>query len=342
MEPQEQTFNFKFAALPDAGLSLPPKRKRTKRLQRFYQSPFTFPVTRSISEERASISKAGSLSPAGSSDVTQGDYEINEEEDMAHCLMLLARSGHHSPDQERLQQPTEEEEAEEEEKKVLLKDGNDHERVIRSFSSKRFLEITGQYVFQCKTCDKVFPSFQALGGHRASHTKPKTMAPTTQYDNRRVMASTSSSDDNEEAMSLQLKSTGNSSSFIRTCNNGRNSNINNTKQAAKVHECSICGAEFSSGQALGGHMRRHRPLTMNSSAAATNLALTPESDQPSSWPRSNNKVLSLQLDLNLPVPEYGDIKEEAGFSINQAGGQELREGSGSLVFSFPVFGCLYF
>ncbi|XP_022755736.1 zinc finger protein ZAT12-like [Durio zibethinus] len=28
-------------------------------------------------------------------------------------------------------------------------------------------------VFACKTCNKVFSSFQALGGHRASHKKPR-------------------------------------------------------------------------------------------------------------------------------------------------------------------------
>jgi hypothetical protein len=30
--------------------------------------------------------------------------------------------------------------------------------------------------FVCKTCDRQFPSFQALGGHRASHKKPRIMA----------------------------------------------------------------------------------------------------------------------------------------------------------------------
>ena len=28
-------------------------------------------------------------------------------------------------------------------------------------------------VFVCKTCNRTFPSFQALGGHRASHKKPR-------------------------------------------------------------------------------------------------------------------------------------------------------------------------
>ncbi|KAK8926214.1 Zinc finger protein ZAT7 [Platanthera zijinensis] len=33
-------------------------------------------------------------------------------------------------------------------------------------------EIEGK-VFGCKTCSREFPSFQALGGHRASHKKPR-------------------------------------------------------------------------------------------------------------------------------------------------------------------------
>ncbi|KAG1365737.1 zinc finger protein ZAT11 [Cocos nucifera] len=31
-------------------------------------------------------------------------------------------------------------------------------------------------VFECKTCNRQFPSFQALGGHRASHKKPRVVA----------------------------------------------------------------------------------------------------------------------------------------------------------------------
>ncbi|KAM0941305.1 putative transcription factor C2H2 family [Dioscorea sansibarensis] len=35
---------------------------------------------------------------------------------------------------------------------------------------------TAGKLFECKTCNRRFTSFQALGGHRASHKKPKAMA----------------------------------------------------------------------------------------------------------------------------------------------------------------------
>ncbi|KAL8103039.1 zinc finger protein ZAT11-like [Apium graveolens] len=74
-------------------------------------------------------------------------------------------------------------------------------------------------VFECKTCNRQFTSFQALGGHRASHKKPRLMG----LDNL--------NDHAQEELS---------------------------PPKPKVHECSICGLEFAIGQALGGHMRRHR------------------------------------------------------------------------------------
>ncbi|XP_059628181.1 zinc finger protein ZAT12-like [Cornus florida] len=43
-------------------------------------------------------------------------------------------------------------------------------------NSNDFLEKAGDVpsrVFECKTCNRQFPSFQALGGHRASHKKPR-------------------------------------------------------------------------------------------------------------------------------------------------------------------------
>ncbi|KAI4300154.1 hypothetical protein L6164_033563 [Bauhinia variegata] len=87
-------------------------------------------------------------------------------------------------------------------------------------SQPRESKPTSDQVFECKTCNRKFSSFQALGGHRASHKKPKL----------------SGEDLKAVAKSLSL---GNK---------------------PKMHECSICGLEFSLGQALGGHMRKHRDI----------------------------------------------------------------------------------
>lgn len=50
---------------------------------------------------------------------------------------------------------------------MLLSQGRDFGTTISSSNS------ANHRVFECKTCNRQFPSFQALGGHRASHKKPK-------------------------------------------------------------------------------------------------------------------------------------------------------------------------
>ncbi|KAL0344673.1 UNVERIFIED_CONTAM: Zinc finger protein ZAT5 [Sesamum radiatum] len=182
----------------------------------------------------------------------------DEEEDMANCLMLLAK-------------------------------GRDQKQAAAVNRGP----AAAAEVYQCKTCNKSFPSFQALGGHRASHKKP--IKPITAVDEKKASSSrdhkreSSPSDgdhDDSTILSLQIPSRTPSSP---------------NKNKTRVHECSICGAEFTSGQALGGHMRRHRPLP-----AASNHGEPQEAKRPRNL---------LSLDLNLPAPEDHDHHRESKFSF---------------------------
>ncbi|KAE8716291.1 Zinc finger protein ZAT10 [Hibiscus syriacus] len=73
--------------------------------------------------------------------------------------------------------------------------------------------------FNCSVCNKAFPSYQALGGHKASHRKLLAA-----NDERSTSTTTSSTSSNPSGRS---------------------------------HECSICHRSFPTGQALGGHKRLH-------------------------------------------------------------------------------------
>ncbi|EYU37028.1 hypothetical protein MIMGU_mgv1a021331mg [Erythranthe guttata] len=200
------------------------------------------------------INNSNSLvsSPATSSSVISTSTE--EDEDMANCLILLAQGG----------------------------GGGGTEG---KFSSRRFPEMTaataaegkvGVYVYECKTCSRTFPSFQALGGHRASHKKPKPSAAAADVDRKRPPPPAAAPIDQTAEYAPAAPST----------------------QFPKTHECSICGSEFASGQALGGHMRRHR-------SAATNTNTT-SSDIIDAGEKTRNM---LELDLNLPAPPEDDRRE---------------------------------
>ncbi|KAK1284283.1 Zinc finger protein ZAT5 [Acorus calamus] len=180
-----------------------------------------------------SISISSSPPPptsSSSSTSSAADASTEEEEDMAHCLILLAQGP------QRQTEPT-----------------NTNNNKNNSL---------GLYVYECKTCNKCFPSFQALGGHRASHKKSRPAPPPD--DKKAVAFAAVAEDDTSLSLSAVVKS-------------------------SRVHGCSVCGAEFSSGQALGGHMRRHRQNAVAAAAAS---------------PEHSKKVML--LDLNLPAPGDDD------------------------------------
>ncbi|KAK9913430.1 hypothetical protein M0R45_037247 [Rubus argutus] len=118
-------------------------------------------------------------------------------------------------------------------------------------------------VFVCKTCNREFSSFQALGGHRASHNKTKLMA--------------------GGADLLQLAQA-----------------LPSSPAKPQKHECPICGLEFAVGQALGGHMRRHRDVMNSAAADRVPAAAVPVLKKSN----SSKRVSCLNLDLNLAPPGY--------------------------------------
>ncbi|KAF5737516.1 zinc finger protein ZAT5-like [Tripterygium wilfordii] len=253
--------------------------KRTKRLR----SPLALAITCSSS------SGSGDQIEGESSGFTDNN-NTEEEEDMASCLILLAQGSH---DHNRKSSPQ-----------------------IATTTTSDVKFRFGLEAYQCKTCDRCFSSFQALGGHRASHKKHKAedkkVCAENQFNNKKMNMRTS--------LSLQT-----------------------WKSNGKVHECSVCGAEFSSGQALGGHMRRHRTIVNGGggdgggSGPSTTLSLDSSSHEMESRelakkPRKTS-ITNLQLDLNLPAAAAEDIDPD-----------DFRFGSEEQVIVFsasPLVDCHY-
>lgn len=133
--------------------------------------------------------------------------------------------------------------------------------------------LSNDDVFECKTCNRRFSSFQALGGHRASHKKPKTLM----------------------AADLDPKTTDTKLGDL------------SAKKQTKMHECSICGLEFAMGQALGGHMRRHRAVMADVSGGFASSSVVPMISKTPVVIKRSNSLKVAWLDLNL-TPLENDLK----------------------------------
>jgi C2H2-type zinc finger len=112
---------------------------------------------------------------------------------------------------------------------LSLSSGSDADNKPRKNMRKRT-----QGEFECKTCNRRFSSFQALGGHRTGHKRAKILS---------IKDILERSDIYDEHHALR-KSSG-------------------ATRKTHLHQCTICGEGFSMGQALGGHMRRHRADPVN-------------------------------------------------------------------------------
>ncbi|KAK8697775.1 hypothetical protein V6N13_113912 [Hibiscus sabdariffa] len=247
-----------FAGSNDHPQALIIKGKRTKRQRP--SSPLAVTVTSSSSSASTGGAGGGGAEEYNSiSSPTTSDeiYEsTEEEEDMANCLIMLAQS---EGPKSRIDQGK-------------FKAERIGSRKLSEITSTTPTNKAGFFVYECKTCNRSFASFQALGGHRASHKKPKGGAAPI------GMAHAEDGHHVDQEPLLESPVLALQVSNSKACQ-GNKSN--------KIHECSICGSEFSSGQALGGHMRRHR-------AAAAAVDIKPRD--------------ILSLDLNLPAPE-DDLRE---------------------------------
>jgi len=158
--------------------------------------------------------------------------------------------------------------------------------------------------YKCSVCDKAFSSYQALGGHKASHRKLAA----TSDDNPSTSATTTTA----AAATTTLPPSGRS------------------------HECSICHKSFPTGQALGGHKRRHYEGTIGTGNVSGSGVTTTTSEGGGSS-HSNRG-----FDLNVPaLPEFGlglsvDCGRKSQLSVEQEVESPLPMKKPRYAFIFPT------
>ncbi|XP_073036697.1 uncharacterized protein [Primulina eburnea] len=134
--------------------------------------------------------------------------------------------------------------------------------------------------FLCTICKRAFPSYQALGGHRASHKKFKgCCAPRSENTENSPIQSDQNSQNTRDFAAKTASEVG--------------------FKKGKDHECPICFKIFPSGQALGGHKRSHL------------ISHQTKSTHPSTAPQKPIPKIRDFLDLNMPAPvdeECSDFK----------------------------------
>ncbi|GFY94996.1 6 [Actinidia rufa] len=162
-----------------------------------------------------------------------------EEEYLALCLIMLARSG-------------------------------------AAVETNRNSESPPSY--KCSVCNKAFSSYQALGGHKASHRK---------------VAGAAGAEDRSSASAVTV-----------------------LNPSGRAHECSICHKSFPTGQALGGHKRRHYEGGNGGSAASSSGVTSSEGGASSQSHRDFDLNLPAIPEFRLPL-RASTVEGKVNFPANK-------------------------
>nr|BAA05078.1 zinc-finger DNA binding protein [Petunia x hybrida] len=163
----------------------------------------------------------------------------SEKEFLALCLIMLARSGGKNP----TTTPT-----------TITNEPLQVQEPINK--PLQVQEPINEQSYKCNVCNKSFHSYQALGGHKASHRNKNLSTTTVSYDDTNPSTS------------------------------------NSLNPSGRFHECSICHKCFSSGQALGGHKRRHYEGNLGGGVSRGDTVISSEG--------GGSAVIRRDFDLNLP------------------------------------------
>ncbi|KAL4178726.1 hypothetical protein AMTRI_Chr13g83640 [Amborella trichopoda] len=231
----------------------------------------------------------------------------SEEEDLAHCLVMLASAKVDPPTADTESSCASATRDEEEPDGFRQPPSRNSAPVSRNPVPDGVSRPPG--LFECKACKKLFNSHQALGGHRASHKKVKGCFAKVEDQEESLLERETITKDGFTAPRKMF-----SLSKTPSLSNPNSSTPQaaSSRKRSKIHECSECHRVFTSGQALGGHKRCHWVTSNTTEPPMAKTQLHQENP-----PKRLGIEKATTLDLNLPAPtdDVGGLEFKSWFCV---------------------------